>query len=851
MQVYAIKIKNFLRFGEKNNSIVFDLNEEQKKNLKQGETTFDSIYEELRKDPVKYIKEIKERGIEKYVGILGRIDGSFDNSNGAGKSSVMEAICYAHYDKIMRKLINTDKVEKAGLDVVTRICKKYPDNLIESYVEEFFEEDNKIYRIKRGRTFSKNQKSNTPILEFECYTDGKIESESGHRKSDTNQNIENINLMDYDLFVSTQMFGQNDAGKFLIGTDKIKKEMIISLLNLEKIVDGCLEETRLRKNNQDKKVQSIKYNLETLEKNIIKSFSKWLKEEKTVSDINDDNLNKVNVNIENFINSIQDKINENNKKIEEIDRNIIELEKSKEIITLNSYLQEEKQLVNNLNEQKIEIEKQTKEWDDLIKDNTININNKNQKLKEINSKVIGVRKVKDEVSNLINNFNMEKCKDYLIKVEKAKIVKPKYEKELKDNTEKREAYIKTIASFSGIINSKKQEIKDIKIQLDNNSGDSFVCKYCKNIVTRNNIKKTVDDIQLVIDESKKEIGKYQEYVRPIEEKINDINSKLSKINEYIINEQKIISKIKEFEDYKLKLKEIENLILELNDQEKSIDEEINKSNNNINEYKNKKNEIFSKFKEKIEELQKSLKEIQQKIEESKKSSSETNNKIKELNNNKNNISCKNSDYSKEIGSVNNEKSIITEQMKEIVDVRNSVCTESKILQRLMIIDTVYGLDGIQTKIVKKYLPLLNLYIKEYTDIATDGNLNLNFDINSRSDIFMDIVGNSADSYFMLSGGEKMLVRLITDIGLSRLKFSRIAKKPEMICLDEIFGPLDNKNTESVFKILNKLGEIFNRVIIISHKSEIQKIIENNIVVEKDIGMNGLSEIKYLGKFERE
>ena len=46
-------------------------------------------------------------------------------ANGSGKSSVMESICYAHYEKIIRKTANTDKVEKAGLAVVTKINGKY------------------------------------------------------------------------------------------------------------------------------------------------------------------------------------------------------------------------------------------------------------------------------------------------------------------------------------------------------------------------------------------------------------------------------------------------------------------------------------------------------------------------------------------------------------------------------------------------------------------------------------------------------------------------------------------------------------------------------------------------------
>ena len=62
--------------------------------------------------------------------------------------------------------------------------------------------------------------------------------ESSHRKRHTNEAIDEVVSMDYDVFVNSVMFGQNDAGKFLKGTDKIRKEMIIKLLHLENI-DPC------------------------------------------------------------------------------------------------------------------------------------------------------------------------------------------------------------------------------------------------------------------------------------------------------------------------------------------------------------------------------------------------------------------------------------------------------------------------------------------------------------------------------------------------------------------------------------------------------------------------------------
>ena len=144
MQIYAIKLFNFFRFGEENNSIVFDILNKDKEAYENGSLSLDQIYEQLALDPINYIKQVKVQGITPAFSIEGRKAGNYDKSNGVGKSSILEGMCFAPYDQIVRKNINTDRVEKAGVKVVTKFNGEYPKGLKESYVEEFFEEGGKI-----------------------------------------------------------------------------------------------------------------------------------------------------------------------------------------------------------------------------------------------------------------------------------------------------------------------------------------------------------------------------------------------------------------------------------------------------------------------------------------------------------------------------------------------------------------------------------------------------------------------------------------------------------------------------------------------------------------------------------
>jgi DNA repair exonuclease SbcCD ATPase subunit len=142
-------------------------------------------------------------------------------------------------------------------------------------------------------------------------------------------------------------------------------------------------------------------------------------------------------------------------------------------------------------------------------------------------------------------------------------------------------------------------------------------------------------------------------------------------------------------------------------------------------------------------------------------------------------------------------------------------------------------------------------MQEYMGLLSGGKISLTLEINDKSEVCLTIFGATAETYEMLSGGEKNIVRLAVDISLALLSFSLLSRKPEMICLDEVFGPLDDFNTENVFKMLMKLNSTFERILIISHKKDIQKAIKNNIIVEKSNGSSGLSEIKTLGELNEQ
>jgi len=817
MQIYALRLFNFFRFGEKRNSIVFDILPEYKN------FDIDKLYDTVMSDPVAYVEKVKEHGITNITSIAGMIGNTFDFSNGSGKSTLLEGICYLLYDRIVRKGVNSDKTANAGLSVVTKLNGKFPSGLQVSYVEGLIEENGKLYRIKRGRKFTKNQKSHSPFLEFECITADKCDSFSSHRTGDTNEAILEVLDRDFEIFVNSIMFGQSDAGKFLTGTDKTRKEMIINLLHVTKIISGKLEKIRTRKNVKEKEIATIEAQISLLEEKVadgidVKDLKKEIQERETQIVVLD-------------------------KEIKESDEQIASFSKSEILLKVRSLGETLEQSNSELGKKDNELKQALAEIK-VLYENVINTikqkaNDKEKICSEIKSNEVNLQKIEKEISE----FDLGSKKAHLEKAEKYKDLEQKYT----GGKEKLRLELDTInedltkeRTLYGLYN---EEVKLIEKQLREIEGDEFVCEKCKSNVTRKHIEDELEKSKVKLNQAKEKGSTIKKNADGVTEKLKEVEKRLKTINEWKVKEVNIQSEIKENENKKSKILDINKDIEYKNDLHKDLEKEIenleSEKTNHYNKGLEKKNEHeknVASLKEKVTLISNEIASLQSDYDNISK-------KIGELKSVKSVRSNEKSSNLSIIGSLKTKIKNVEENSNKLNELKKSLADAKLLLGRLLILEDVYGLEGIQTRVVKKYLPLLNFYVKEVINVLTDGAISVEMFINKKSKVDIRISGASSEAFEMASGGEKMIIRLATDIGLARLSFSRSTQKPEMICLDEIFAPLDVSHTEMVFKLLDVLKDKFNRVLVISHKENINDKIDNRIIVEKEAGDFGRSLIK--------
>ena len=178
-----------------------------------------------------------------------------------------------------------------------------------------------------------------------------------------------------------------------------------------------------------------------------------------------------------------------------------------------------------------------------------------------------------------------------------------------------------------------------------------------------------------------------------------------------------------------------------------------------------------------------------------------------------------------------------ETFKQDLESSYNKITEQKIKERDY--DFVYSLlkdGGVKTKIIKKYLPLINQQINRYLqmmDFYINFTLDEEFNESVKSPIHEDF------SYASFSEGEKMridLALLFTWREVARFKNST---NTNLLIMDEVFdSSLDTFGTDEFMKIIRYVLKGAN-IFIISHKTELLDKFAATIKFEKHKGFSKL------------
>ena len=366
-------------------------------------------------------------------------------------------------------------------------------------------------------------------------------------------------------------------------------------------------------------------------------------------------------------------------------------------------------------------------------------------------------------------------------------------------------------------NSLKEELLDLEFKLKLLQEKIILEKKYIEELKSNSEKKQKSDLEK-IKETEKLIIKLNDEIEDHKDMV------LSLINS-IIDKSSILKKNKELDSYKLQinknLKKLnkENTFFEDNENcptcEQDIDEKFKKNKlkqilkdiNEMNTGLDKLNEEVDKVDERISEIMVCNETIQKE---------------------ENIISLKNSD----IQAHNSFITKLNEELQEDVDskvISKKTLFESELQEykneRLQyveqrryydILDTILNDKGIKTKVIRKYLPVINNHVNKY---LKDMDFFVNFQLDENFNETIKSRNRDDFSYYSFSEGEKKRIDISLLLTWRDIAAMRNSVNVNLLILDEIFdASLDQSGMDDLMKLFNFLKNT--NLFVISHKLDI-------------------------------
>ncbi len=732
---------------------------------------------------------------------------------GSGKSSVLDAICFALYGTF--PALSSKKIKLEDIIMRKPMLKDYAE------VELHFSFRNNEYivrrRIERGKGTTK----------AELVENGKIIEAQPSRVSEL---IEKILKTSYELFSKVIYSEQNSLDYFLRlpKGQRIKKvDELLMIERLEKIRSNLVtlaNRIRDQRNSIAKAYES--YNVEELEKEISELESRLDEINKHIHEITQQ-LNALETELTQ-ISSNYEYLRNRKKELDDI---VIELEKTRALL-------EEK--TKRLSQLKMEVEGRSKE---------ILENKKQELLTKLETLKNELEKEKNELAKLreeiIHHTSTKKSLENEIADLKLKI------SEKEESKKQLDSLLKTYPNIDEILKNKKIEVEsklakikflemkasEIKESLEKLREAKEKCPICNSPLTPEHIFEISQKKNKELKETESELAtlirnlelekKELETLEKIDEKIRLLNQEISDLDELKKKSDTLTFELRKRESMlnslSKALQEKEALIekkeVHLRELEKEIDA-YDSLIEKIEEYVKLEDEVNG-IKAKLASLLRQHEEISREVDEA---------KLTQIEKTIQKIIAKKASLEKELESLEREKreknvsvEKLNSQLENIKKLKEEIEKLDKIYSNLKIMEKALKLT--QTQLRQEFVTSINLEMNRvwetlypYGDYVA---IRLNVEEGDYVLQLQDKAGRWVSVDGFVSGGERSLAVLALRIALALV----LAPQLKLLVLDEPTHNLDKKAVEELARALReRVSEFLEQVLIITHDEKMEDAI---------------------------
>ena len=712
---------------------------------------------------------------------------------GSGKTSLMDAICFAFYGTFPSL-----QARKIKLD---EIIKNKPEQEQKSKIILYFDINGENYSIKREIELKKSTKAELRKKGVQV---------AGPQSQRVTEEVSKILQVNYELYSRAVYAEQNNIDYFLEITKSQRKQKIDELLQISKFENA--KKTLNQVINRLKEKASEKEKTKTTEEEIQKIpkiQQEVQQQEKELEEITQKQQEVKNKKI---------KVSENYEKIKKLKQEHEKISNLlKELTGKISYLEKEISKKNT----PLKTEEETRKEYETIKKEKQEISTK----KELKEKL----EKQKETAEAIIKISEKKIDELSSKI--AQIILPSNIEELKK--QKKEAiknYQEELNKSKGEILSKQEAIKEIKNtmhQVETNEK----CPVCEAKLIPEKKNEIISIKKEKINEIKKQITQIEEKESRINEELNKLNKELEQIqieekkaNEKTFFEQEKTQALKNKEENLIKLEEagkklkelkIEGNYEEIIEKEQALKKqlkyyelkkEIKKTNEEITKASQEKEKI--NYDEKLEkEVNEELKNTEIKIALLKQKKENTSKLINEK-----------KERLEGLLKLKKEAEINKKQAKYLRNQIESFHTLQNVLQNT------------QAKLREEFIESTNMALKDiWEKIYPYGDYTeLKLEIDDQGDYLLKLktVNNkwvNADG--ITSGGERSSASLALRIAFSLV----LTKNLSWLVLDEPTHNLDKQAISELAKTLKEhLPTLVEQIFLITHEPELEKASSKNI-----------------------
>ena len=350
----------------------------------------------------------------------------------------------------------------------------------------------------------------------------------------------------------------------------------------------------------------------------------------------------------------------------------------------------------------------------------------------------------------------------------------------------------------------------------------------KIIIIKKYIEKREQESKESVEKKEKEIEKIDEIIISKKEELKKVEKEYHELSQDVSDDKKITNEntnlllLREKINSKIDMVSEEIKFLETNDDcptckqriEESFKlESIGDKNDKLKEYKDG---LFL-LKEKIFNNEKEM----QSLNESKEKLSKVKDQFRDISFDLSSTERMKKSIEAEIKSIKKKESTISNE--EIKDSEEELIKINDIYNELVKKKDLYSAssvllkdNGIKSRIIKKYIPIINKLINKY---LSDLNFFVKFELDEEFNEVIKSRHRDEFSYSSFSEGERMKINLSILFTWRMISQLRNSINTNLLIMDEVFdSSLDSEATEDFMKLLNEFGDKTN-VFIISHKTE--------------------------------